>query len=410
MSASDLPLSAAHLLGHMGAWSGFGREVVAVQEQLLDERAALAGTSFSGTAADGAFRALATAAEGYRRPAETIAGIVDALRITAELQHRLDTAVAAVITVADRLTDRSPAVLTVLNSLRAMGQVLDLACARHIDALCADSLPPSAESWRDFPGEDVDVIHEYLLLTAPEHVVELARQHADLRVLETPAGGLVAAVGDVAEAESVTTFVAGVSSSDPAGWSRQIDHARALSEAAGGAGVVWLGYAAPPDVPAGLDPRPAAAGGAALAQFQRELARRYPDQHRVVVGHSYGSVVTGAAASHENGGLAADDLVVIGSPGMGVNHVSDLVLDSDDPQVHAATAAGDPISLTTAPLTGVHGPDPTARRFGAEVWELEGFGDHSSYFPGEETKETPRPGDTEFLREFTRVIAERRGA
>lgn len=393
----------------MGAWAGFGGEVTATQEHLIDERAALAGTALSGAAADGAFRALATAAEEYRPPADTIAGIVDTLRITVDLQRHLDTALAAVIAVADRLTDRSPAVLTMLNSLRAMGEVLDLACARQIEALCTDSLPPPAESWTDFPDEELDVIHEYLLLTAPEHVVELAREHPDLRLLETPAGGLVAAVGDVAEAESVTTFVAGVSSSEPTGWSRQIDHTRALAGAAGGAGVVWLGYAAPPDVPSGLDPRPAATGGAALAQFQRELARRYPEHHRVVVGHSYGSVVAGAAASPEHGGLAADDLVMVGSPGVGVNHVSDLVLDSDDPQVHAATATGDPISLTTAPLTGVHGPDPVGGRFGANVWELEGFGDHSSYFPGSGTPETPHPADTEFLREFARVVAERSG-
>lgn len=393
----------------MGAWSGFGGEVTTTQEHLLEERAALAGTALSGAAADGAFRVLAATAEEYRQPAETIAGIVDALRVTADLQHHLDTALAAVIAVADRLTDRSPAVLTMLNSLRAMGEVLDLACARQIEALCADSLPPPTESWTDFPDEELDVIHEYLLLSAPEHVVDLARQHPDLRLLETPDGGLVAAVGDVAGAESVTTFVAGVSSSDPAGWSRQVDHTRALAGAAGGAGVVWLGYAAPPDVPSGLDPRPAAAGGAALAQFQHELARRYPDHHRMVVGHSYGSVVAGAAASIEHGGLAADDLVVVGSPGMGVDHVSDLALDSDDPQVHAATAVGDPISLTTAPLTGVHGPDPAGRRFGANVWELEGLGDHSSYFPGAGTAETPHPEDTEFLREFARVVAQRSG-
>lgn len=399
-------LSSALLSGQQAAWSGFGEQVATAREELLGERAALAGTEFAGSAAEAALRSLAVAAEEYRGPALMIAGVVDTLGTAAELQRRLDEVTLVVVAALDRVTAFSPSGQLLLNSLRAMGQALDMACARQIDALCGESLPAPDQGWADFPAEPIDAIHEYLLLSAPEHVVELVHRHPDLRLLETPEGGLVAAVGDLTAAESVTTFVAGVSSSDPAGWSRQIDHTRSLAAAAGGAGVVWLGYLAPPYVPAGIDPRPATAGGAALAEFQRELARRYPEQHRVVVGYSYGSVVAGAAASEENGGLAADDLVLVGSPGVGVNQAADLVLDSADPQVHAATAAGDPIALSTTPLGGVHGPDPAGRGFGAQVWELPGWGDHGSYFrgPAPESGETPGPGDTEFLREFSRVI------
>jgi hypothetical protein len=47
------------------------------------------------------------------------------------------------------------------------------------------------------------------------------------------------------------------------------------------------------------------------------------DSHMTMIGHSYGSTVIGEGAKHGNG-LAVDDIVVAGSPGMHVSSASDL--------------------------------------------------------------------------------------
>ncbi len=156
---------------------------------------------------------------------------------------------------------------------------------------------------------------------------------------------------------SLTTFVEGVHSSDPETWQRAVDRGRNLAKASGGPAVVWLGYQAPSSLPRAVHATPARTASQELARFQRSLGRRYPQAKRTVVGYSYGSVVTGHAAKQER---IAEDVVLVGSPGTGAGHASEL-----HGRIWAATNANDPIAITTGPHAGIHGPDPTIDTFGA---------------------------------------------
>lgn len=142
---------------------------------------------------------------------------------------------------------------------------------------------------------------------------------------------------------------------------------------------MWLGYQAPESLPHALRAGPARHAAVELREFQAELARRNPTQQRTVIGYSYGSVVAGAAAS-TSGGLFADDLILLGSPGVGVDHVDQFNLIGAEPQVHAVINPNDPIALAATTRDGIHGKDPTSPDFGARVWSGDPHGDHSSYW------------------------------
>jgi pimeloyl-ACP methyl ester carboxylesterase len=73
----------------------------------------------------------------------------------------------------------------------------------------------------------------------------------------------------------------------------------------------------------------------------------------VVVGHSYGGLV---AARAEARGMDADELVLLGAPGLGVGGLRELGL-APGADVWAATARLDPIALV-ARAGLLHGRDP----------------------------------------------------
>lgn len=132
--------------------------------------------------------------------------------------------------------------------------------------------------------------------------------------------------------------------------------------------VLWLDY----DTPGRLVPdamgRAAATDAAQrLPGFLEAVAAGRP-RLVTVVGHSYGSVVLGRSLAEHPGRLAADQLVALGSPGLGVQLASTLGL-RDDQRLLAATFDDDPIAHvgTVNALTGdlgrlVHGPDPRRLR------------------------------------------------
>ena len=83
-----------------------------------------------------------------------------------------------------------------------------------------------------------------------------------------------------------------------------------------------------------------------------------------MVGHSYGSTVVGYTAAAR--GLDADDVVFVGSPGVGVRHAGDLGVPAG--HVWAGTARYDPIRLAGVGGDLWFGPDPSARSFGGNVF------------------------------------------
>lgn len=302
----------------------------------------------------------------------TVASILRSASVAARLLEEYLAMVSAFIGI-------HPFAQTTYSMLQGMGKALDIACAQAIESVCTPLMPPSPLRLIDEPHLPLDALHTLAMSTAPPHIRELAEKHDDLRLIELPDGGLVAAIGDIDEASSVVTFVAGLHSSDPAGWDKQIANTRNLATATGGAGIVWLGYQAPSSLTGGLRQAPARHAGSQLADFQRALSQRNPKQRRIVVGYSYGSAVAGHAAVGESG-LHADELVFVGSPGVPARHVSELTLHGKGPQVHAFTTPTDPISFTTGPRTGTHGTDPASYSFGANVWKTGLLGDHGMYF------------------------------
>lgn len=258
-------------------------------------------------------------------------------------------------------------------------EALDWLCATQIDRLCTPRTPEPPQRLEDFANLSVDAIHELVVASAPPEAQRLAELNTDVRLLEAGPGRVVALV-DASPSPpgtapaSITTFVPGVGSANPDTWDGQIERARRLSAATGGPAIAWIGYTAPPSVPHGIAREPARAGGKELARFQRGIAKRWPHAQHIVVGYSYGSVVTGYAA---RAGMRADDVVLVGSPGVG--HTSASTIPG---RVWAVTNRDDPISWATGSRGGIHGPEPAEPEFGARPLPGAGHrpGDHSSYW------------------------------
>jgi len=160
--------------------------------------------------------------------------------------------------------------------------------------------------------------------------------------------------------------------------------------------IAWIGYDSPNfnpestmpwdlidsggDVSHTVTEANAQAGGIALSQFVDGLNSTHTggDQpHLTVIGHSYGSTTSSYAAA---GGMDADSLVLIGSPGAseGVHHASDLTMPEG--QVFVGAADNDPVSWLGGEdglLPGTWddslglGADPAQHDFGATVFAVD---------------------------------------
>jgi hypothetical protein len=171
------------------------------------------------------------------------------------------------------------------------------------------------------------------------------------------------AVGEVDRAEHIAVVVPGFTTTverDLVGSDRLAadlaDEARRAATLVGDrsdvAVVSWLGY----DIPQTADTfrgshsvvlqRSAEIGADALDAFLRGLPA---DRHLTLVGHSYGSTTAGIAAARV--GTPVDDLVVLGSPGIGVDRTADLGVPAA--RVHVLEADDDPVADL-----GWFGPDP----------------------------------------------------
>jgi hypothetical protein len=174
--------------------------------------------------------------------------------------------------------------------------------------------------------------------------------------------------------------------------------------------IAWLGYDTPGGGGSGLDITTAPFGGkseagaAALDTFVDGLRTSHDGtpSHITGIGHSYGSTVYGEAASTGDG-IAVDDIIVAGSPGMRVDHAGDLTTGTahtwataaaDDnvvarpehttQQITPALLAFGPAALPAAvglePLVdAIHAPAPHDPKFGANVLHADSHG-HSGYW------------------------------
>lgn len=205
-------------------------------------------------------------------------------------------------------------------------------------------------------------------------------------------GRIAQVFGDLATADRIAVLVPGAGNR-AANFFRGVGgkrfrspavQAEALWTAAGGehfAVVAWLGY----DAPDGLDATAAredlaATGAVALARFVAGLVALRPQATVALVGYSYGSTVIGLAAHRLPPQVT--DLAVVGSPGMGVDRVSQLHTTA---RVWAGLSTHDTMRwVPGVRLLGLgHGRQPADPAFGARVFRTDDVVDHDHYlFPG----------------------------
>ncbi|HET9422461.1 MAG TPA: alpha/beta hydrolase [Nocardioides sp.] len=237
-------------------------------------------------------------------------------------------------------------------------------------------------------------------------------------------GRIAVSAGDLGTADNVAVVVPGLGT-DATSAPYHADRAATLYEAARtldhhqtNATLFWIGYDAPDNLPwedgwdaAGVVREDLAeAGGARLADTVDGLraSRDGEPAHLTAIGHSYGSTTVGHGAHDE--GLAVDDIVVVGSPGLGgdTEHASELGIDPG--HVWAGANSNDPVAdlgnhgaFHLEVLGGLGlGDDPVEDDFGAHRFQAEStsrggpnpFLDHSKYFDH----------DTESLANITRIV------
>jgi hypothetical protein len=223
-------------------------------------------------------------------------------------------------------------------------------------------------------------------------------------------GKAIVAVGNPDAARHTAVIVPGVST-NLAGMAGEIDRAAAVQAAAdqltlgpdGDVAVVaWLGYH-PPQMDASLvlaaGSDRAESAAAPLDAFVDGLRAAHGPgaDHITAIGHSYGSVVVGNAASGDHH-LAVDDIVTAGSPGMDVHRAAELNVGPR--HVWAGAATDDPVASPEsylsdrwAPLGWPLGPaevagdiwalshdiPPQAEAFGGNVYQVDTRG-HGGYW------------------------------
>ncbi|MEE1767919.1 alpha/beta hydrolase [Streptomyces sp. JV185] len=185
------------------------------------------------------------------------------------------------------------------------------------------------------------------------------------------------------------------------------------------AAIVWLGYDAP-QTPDGLHSLAVAGtaraekGGAAYNDFMSGIVatNQNKDPHITAIGHSYGSRAVGAATQRLGGIPGVDDIILVGSPGVGVDRAVDLGVGAE--HVFVGAAANDPVTKLpskTQVVVGAigmvlggpagsyiagdladpgdddlwFGKDPASKAFGARRFPVDpgkpmSFDSHSNYF------------------------------
>ncbi|WP_426404300.1 alpha/beta hydrolase [Streptomyces sp. R-07] len=200
------------------------------------------------------------------------------------------------------------------------------------------------------------------------------------------------------------------------------------------AAIVWLGYDAPQNVDV-MTRGDAERGAPAYNQFMAGLSatNENRDPHVTAIGHSYGSLTVGTAAQQSGGIPGADDVILLGSPGVDAQKAEELGVGKDhvfvgaadnDPVTHLPTkgeaalgwALGGPLGVLPArDLFDIgnddvyFGKDPASEAFDARRFKVDdgprmiveggGFDAHSQYF-------TPEL-DPESANNISRIVAGR---
>ncbi|ADD40943.1 alpha/beta hydrolase [Stackebrandtia nassauensis] len=254
-----------------------------------------------------------------------------------------------------------------------------------------------------------------------------------LLVYDNPRDGSVedarvaVSIGNPDEADHTGIYVPGTGTNMSAVPGRELDRTGALWSAASDmagpnqkvATIMWLDYNTPNDFGGASLDEMASNGGERLDNFVNGINASHGDSpsHVTALGHSYGSTVV-AQADVQDDGLAVDDMVLIGSPGLGpesgtpgdINPMfdyafSDTIDDVSDLQINgghvwAMAAPDDEVSYLE-----FHGDDPADEGFGAQRLGTDTSG-HSGYWEDENgnTSGTSNAKPSESLNNQARVI------
>ncbi|GAB1689351.1 alpha/beta hydrolase [Krasilnikovia sp. M28-CT-15] len=316
----------------------------------------------------------------------------------------------ATLTPAQRLwsTATEPAVMATLDGLPAADR--DLANRLLLDQRRAE-LDRSLRHARGGERKRLRGLREGLAALADRLADDAGPRAYLLRLDLTGEGRVVMALGDPDRADHVLTHVPGMTAG-LASYDGELRHAERvaaqagrLAPAAATSAVLWLDYDAPDFVDEAAGAGRAEAGAVRLRRFQDGLDAAHEGHraHRTVLGHSYGSLVVGRAAAEP--GLAADDVIFVGSPGVGVDsagalsmptgHVWSSTSRSDIIQYAALAPRGlaaDLAVAATVPGLGAalafgrpeddlwFGRNPSDPAFGARLFESQPDAGHLGYW------------------------------
>ncbi|GAA4861396.1 alpha/beta hydrolase [Saccharopolyspora cebuensis] len=160
------------------------------------------------------------------------------------------------------------------------------------------------------------------------------------------------------------------------------------------ASITYAGYESPPSLADAADGEYAEDGSLGLSRFQEGLRASHQleqPSNNTIIGHSYGSTQVGYAARDH--GVHADNIIFIGSPGVGVDHASEL--GAAPGHVWSGTSSLDIIEYATPspnPLD-YHDPfddhwfgrDPSDPSFGARELPVRDQSYHSDYWKYDES-------------------------
>lgn len=252
-------------------------------------------------------------------------------------------------------------------------------------------------------------------------------------------GRAILSYGNPDTADNVSAYVPGLNTQLRDVGGEDGDRAKDVWESARGAGdrqqqtasIVWLGYDAPQggtdrlsetDLGVAGEER-GKQGGAAFGKFLDGVQATHQGErpHVTAIGHSYGSFTVGQAAQRE-GGIPADDIILVGSPGTGAQKAEELGVGADhvwvgaadsDPVTHAPSNSevgwgmgGGPVGGAIAHFTDPHelhfGQDPASEEFGGNRFVVDPgapWSSHSSYFDNSDE------GDPRSLNNMGAIVA-----
>jgi alpha/beta hydrolase family protein len=187
-------------------------------------------------------------------------------------------------------------------------------------------------------------------------------------------GHAIVSIGNPDTADNVVTYVPGTGSKLESidGDIRRAELLQTKAErtdpAHSTSSILWLGYDAPQSIMGdAMDAKWADKAQEPLSNFLTGIEEANSgDVNSTVLGHSYGTLVAGQTM-RDNLDLPVDNAIMVGSPGVGVDHAKDLNIPAD--HVWAGTAKNDLINLAPPPAGPLAPLNPKAY--------MELFDDHS---------------------------------